>query len=103
MRYVWCFIKVIIQCTWGCIQNLAGAAVFIIHINKPHFFYRGNIVTKWNTLSGLSLGLFIFTADDSDSELIPYAGGTKQELITYANRITVHEYAKNPEVGPIAG
>ena len=59
---------------------------------KTHYFYRGNIVTKWNTLSGMSLGILIFTADDNNDDLIPYAGGTKQELIAYASRITVHEY-----------
>lgn len=92
MKCVWYFIKVLIQCTWGCIQNLIGIVVCLIHIKKKHYFYRGNIVTKWNTLSGMSLGMFIFTADDNNDDLIPYAGGTKQELIAYASRITVHEY-----------
>lgn len=92
MKYVWYFIKVLIQCTWGSVQSIAGFIVFLINIKKPHYFYRGNIVTKWNTLSGLSLGLFMFTANENISELRQYADGTYQGLEEYANRITVHEY-----------
>lgn len=61
MKYVWYIIKVIVQCTWGSVQSIAGLVIFFINIRKPHCFYRGNIVTKWNTLSGLSLGIFMFT------------------------------------------
>lgn len=92
MKYIWFFIKVIIQCTWGSVQSIAGLIVFFINIKKPHCFYRGNIVTKWNTLSGLSLGLFMFTPNENISELRQYADGTQQGLVEYANRITVHEY-----------
>lgn len=92
MKYIWYFIKIIIQCTWGIIQTLIGLFVFLVNIKKPHSFYRGNIVTKWDTLSGLSMGLFIFTANENNSELLQFAGGTQQGLTDYANRITVHEY-----------
>lgn len=92
MKYIWYFIKILIQCTWGFIQTVAGLAVFAANIRNPHFFYRGNIATKWNSLSGLSLGMFIFTADESNDELQKFAGGTEQSLKDYAGRITVHEY-----------
>lgn len=92
MKYIWYLIKALIQCTWGSIQTAIGLVFFLINVRKPHFFYRGNIVTKWNSLSGLSLGLFMFTADENNSDLLQYVDGTQLGLTDYAGRITVHEY-----------
>lgn len=55
---------VVLQCTWGLPQTLVGLIVFIKNIKKPHSIYRGSVDTKWDSYSGLSLGLFIFTPSD---------------------------------------
>lgn len=62
----------LLQCTWGILPTLAGAALFLRLRRYPHRCYRGCIDTQWNTRSGLSLGLFIFTPkpDIRDSEKI---------------------------------
>ena len=62
----------LLQCTWGIGQTLIGFLFFLIYIRCPHKLYRGCIDTRWNSRSGLSLGLFIFTPDESigDSEEI---------------------------------
>ncbi len=58
-------IYLLIQCTWGLGQTLIGLFFFLIHINRPHKFYRGAIQTQWkNRWAGLSLGLFIFVPNN---------------------------------------
>lgn len=73
-------------------QTLIGFVIFLINIKKPHSFYRGCINTKWNSFSGLSMGLFIFTPNPDCKNLEQYAGNTLEGLIERASMITVHEY-----------
>ncbi len=68
---------IILQCTWGILPTLVGLFFFIKLKDYPHKTYRGCIDTRWNTRSGLSLGLFIFTPNDE---------------IKDAKKIRVHEY-----------
>lgn len=68
---------VLIQCTWGLLQTLIGLGFFIANRKCGHRMYRGCIDTQWNHTGGLSLGLFIFTPKDSQSN---------------AQLIRVHEY-----------
>ncbi|MCL2539679.1 MAG: hypothetical protein FWE66_05015 [Oscillospiraceae bacterium] len=62
----------LLNCTWGIIQTLAGLVGFIIHINKPHYWYKGSIVTvvsgNWG---GVSLGAFIFVCSDIPKDRAP--------------------------------
>lgn len=72
------FLYILIQCTWGLGQTLIGLLFFIIHIARPHRFYKGAIETRWNNPSaGLSLGIFIFVPRDEGE---------------YQNGARVHEY-----------
>jgi len=58
----------IINCTWGVIQSIVGLIVFVYFINKPHYRYKGSIVTAnakpgfipIKNGYGFSLGIFIF-------------------------------------------
>ena len=61
-----------LQCTWGIIPTLVGLLLYLKLKDLPHKIYRGCIDTRWNTRSGLSLGLFIFTPNDEikDAEKI---------------------------------
>ncbi len=68
---------VFLQCTWGIVPTMIGAIFFWKLRKYPHRIYRGCIETQWNTRSGLSLGLFIFTPNDG---------------IPDAEKIRVHEY-----------
>lgn len=69
---------IILQCTWGILQTLLGAVFFLkIRHKYPHKMYRGCIDTQWNTRSGLSLGLFIFTP---------------REDLMNSEKIRIHEY-----------
>ncbi len=71
------FMFVFLQCTWGVIPTLLGAFFFWKLRKYPHRMYRGCIDTQWDTRSGLSLGLFIFTPKDK---------------IQDSQKIRVHEY-----------
>ena len=68
---------ILLQCTWGLLQTLIGFGFFLALRKRPHRMYRGCIDTQWNHTGGLSLGLFIFTPPDSQSN---------------ADLIRVHEY-----------
>ena len=68
---------ILLQCTWGLPQTLIGLGFFIANRKRSHRMYRGCIDTQWNHHGGLSLGLFIFTPPDSQSN---------------AHLIRVHEY-----------
>ena len=52
------------QCTWGFVQTLAGACVFLYCLAKgyPVSRYRGAVLVRWQKKSSMSLGLFIFVA-----------------------------------------
>lgn len=65
------------QCTWGILQTLIGLGFYIANRKCSHRMYRGCIDTQWNHHGGLSLGLFIFTPPDSQSN---------------SSLIRVHEY-----------
>ena len=68
---------ILLQCTWGLLQTLIGFGFFLALRKRPHRMYRGCIDTQWNHTGGLSLGLFIFTPPDTQSN---------------ADLIRVHEY-----------
>lgn len=68
---------IFLQCTYGFLQTLLGLVVFVMNRKNEHRFFGNCIDTRWDSLSGLSLGLFIFTPEgDGD----------------YAARVRVHEY-----------
>ena len=67
----------VLQCTWGIVQTLMGAAVCLKLIGCPHRIYRGCIDTRWNKRGGMSLGLFIFTPNEETER---------------AQLVRVHEY-----------
>ena len=68
---------IILQCTWGLPQTLIGLGFFLANRRRSHRMYRGCIDTQWKHHGGLSLGLFIFTPPDDQSN---------------AQLIRVHEY-----------
>ena len=51
---------ILIQCTWGIIQTIAGFVMFLISTGSNHAWYNGAVATFWNKPFGISLGLFIF-------------------------------------------
>ncbi len=58
------FLVRIWQWIWGFPQTLIGLVLYCIHRKKPHFVYRGCIVTRWNVPGSLGVGMFLFVNDD---------------------------------------
>ncbi len=77
------FIYRIWQCTWGIIQTLAGAVVFLLHYRDRHFSYHGAVATVWKMKSGVSLGMFVFVAST------PSPANSSDG---FSSRLLVHEY-----------
>jgi len=84
---------IIIQLTWGIIQNLAGAAIFVFllirHPGTRPYRYRFSVVTPWKTGPSLGLGIFIFSGPS---------------VIRHTDPILVHEYGHNVQsliLGPL--
>ena len=72
------FLYLLVQCTWGLGQTIIGLFFFLIHITKPHKFYRCAIETRWNDkYAGLSLGPFIFIPKEENE---------------YQGQVRTHEY-----------
>ncbi len=77
---------ILCQCSWGAIQTLAGAVLFLIFAAKPHFTHHGAVVTRWQFGGSASLGMFIFLSDkhrgrEADRVLAHEFGHTLQSLI----------------------
>lgn len=80
---------ILTQCTWGILQTLLGALVFLTHIRAPHFWYHGALVTRWADKSSVSIGMFVFVTDE------PYFYEKLQDRYTMeelSRRLLVHEY-----------
>ena len=85
------------QCTWGLVQTLAGAVVFLIYARCEHFAFGGAVVTVWARSGGVSLGMFIFIAPGRSVR----SGVTQKEA---GERIVVHEYGHSVQsliLGPL--
>ncbi len=54
---------VLCQCSWGAIQTLVGAVLFLLFVTKPHRMYHGAVVTEWRAKGSISLGMFVFLSD----------------------------------------
>lgn len=80
----------LIQCTWGFIQTLVGFLLFLKYYKQPHSSFHGAIRTKWNRTDGVSLGLFIFTPNESDPILLKQRNATT--FTESCSRMAVHEY-----------
>lgn len=68
------FLYRLVQCTWGALQTLLGAVLFLTQLKNPHFSYHGAVATVWHRHGGsVSLGMFVFidiqhTRPDTDAE-----------------------------------
>ncbi len=51
---------ILIQYTWGILQTLCGTVLFMLNINRKHYWYRNAVVTEWQRRGSVSLGLFLF-------------------------------------------
>lgn len=89
----------LLQCSWGLLQTLAGAAVFLVYRKRPRFRFHGAVVTVWPLCSSLSLGAFIFVTDKPPRDR---SGQIPDREIS--RRMLVHEYGHTVQsliLGPL--
>lgn len=79
MNRIWLWIYMVLQCTWGLIQTIAGFAVFLRYGKCPHCCFHGAVYTKWDRRDGISLGMFIFSPDER--LMVHEYGHTYQSLL----------------------
>ena len=84
----------VIQFSWGLIQSLAGAAVFLVLIKREHFIYRGSIATVWKNRSSASIGAFIFISDS-------LSGGLKDDIVKHEFGHTIQSMILGPLYVPV--
>ncbi len=82
-------IYLIVQWTWGILQNLLGSVVFLLNCKNKHYFYHGALVTVWKSKSSVSIGMFVFITEEPYFYEKLKDHYTKQEL---SQRLLVHEY-----------
>lgn len=80
---------ILLQVTWGAVQTLLGFVVFLLNVNRKHYFYNGAIVTQWKNKSSVSLGLFVFVTDEPYFYEKLKDDYSKEQL---SSMLLVHEY-----------
>ena len=91
----------LVQCTWGVLQTIAGFVVFLCNIHSPHFAFEGAVVTRWKNPASVSLGMFLFVADEPYFFRRYQKEFTKEEL---SERLLVHEFGHTVQslvLGPL--
>lgn len=95
------FLYSLTQCLWGLPQTLAGFVLFLANIRKKHYCYHGAIITEWDSLSSVSLGLFLFVT----KERIPAVRRPDPDSRKKAGTpLVVHEYGHTVQsliLGPL--
>lgn len=92
---------VIWQCTWGVLQTLVGACVFLLYRTGEHSVFHGAVVTKWKRRSSVSLGMFLFLTEGPVSPAQGKDGLAAEDL---RRRLLVHEYGHTVQsliLGPL--
>ena len=85
-------IYILVQCTWGVLQTLAGLCVLLAHARCPRTVHHGAIVTIWPLRFGLSLGMFIFVGGSDGHTGGDDGSRSRSSAITCDDRLLVHEY-----------
>lgn len=86
----------LLQCTWGIIQTLAGALMFLVLIRRKHFIYRGCVATEWRRPQSASVGIFIFVSDKLEGRLL-------DEVIIHEYGHTIQSIILGPLYFPVIG
>ncbi len=98
----------ILQLTWGSIQTISGALLFLRYLRRPHFFYHGVVYTAWEREDGVSLGLFTFSKPKHCSLSVTKDGKTRISGVDRSmledDRIVRHEFGHSIQsalLGPL--
>ena len=91
----------LIQCTWGFLQTMLGFLVFLDHRKARHYTYHGAIVTEWDNMSSVSLGMFVFV---TQKPFFREKLSSSYSEAALSKRLLVHEYGHTVQsliLGPL--
>ena len=77
----------IVQWTWGSVQNALGFLLFLTVLRKRHYLFRTSIVTEWKFPYSADYGMFVFLYRDN-----PTPSDNKKALTKWEYDTLVHEY-----------
>lgn len=87
------FLYRLVQWTWGILQTLIGALLYLINRKNPHFKYHGAIATVWHGHSGsVSLGMFVFLEINHEKAETPQ----EQKLLRHEYGHTIQSLILGP-------
>lgn len=75
---------ILLQCTWGCLQTLVGAVIFLCHPHRNYSIFHGAVVSCWGMRYSASVGMFLFISErDAHNQrlLVHEYGHTVQSLL----------------------
>lgn len=58
------FLFRLLQWSWGLPQTFIGFLFWLFYRKRPHFLFRGCIVTTWRVSGSLGMGMFLFLNED---------------------------------------
>lgn len=92
-------LAILLQFTWGFLQNFVGFWIMIILGGRRHRFFRTALVTDWKMGGGMSLGMFVFMPERLYTSVFSRIDEAKKDpeggLGSYTgrdSRVIIHEY-----------
>ena len=92
-------LTILIQFTWGFLQNFTGFWIMIFLGGRRHRFFRTALVTDWKMGGGMSLGMFVFMPEKLYTSVFSRIDEAKKDpeggLGSYTgrdSRVIIHEY-----------
>lgn len=67
MKKIHCIGYIVLQWSWGILQNVIGGVLYLSCLKKKHTSFRGAIVTEWHNPYSLGCGMFIFLSNYNGS------------------------------------
>lgn len=63
------------QWTWGFPQSLLGAIICLIYRKNRKEFYRGTLVTHWDQVGSMGVGMFLFLGTNANAQVLVHEYG----------------------------
>ncbi len=105
MKFIY-IIFIILQWSWGIVQNIVGLFILLVNIKCKHYYYKGTIVTVWKKQEYcMGIGMFIFMSGqcpaDAEQKLSSKETFEKTKVHEYGH--TIQSIILGPLFLPVIG
>lgn len=96
---------IMIQWSWGIIQNIVGFLIFICCRDRKHSYYKGTIITVWDHEFCMGIGMFIFMRETrrKDAKHNSFSQETFEKIKVHEYGHTVQSMILGPLFLPVIG